>query len=161
LDPVLDHGLALARSLETHDESAVAFMGGIAPRAVDPERAPLRLGALALGGELFLAHPALVGMAACEQLVRHFGMASPELRLVVFVPVPIGPEPAHPVEDRLDRILRRARLVGVLEPQEEAAAVAPGIEPIEQRGPRAADMEKTGRRGRKAGHDRTSSLGGL
>src|SRR5690606_21090564 len=105
LDAVFDHGLALARGLEADDEGAFALFGGIAPWAFDPERAALGLRAFALRGELFLAHPALVGVAAGEEFVRHFGVTSPELRLVVFVAIPIEAEPAHAIENGVDRFL--------------------------------------------------------
>ena len=64
--------------------------------------------------------------------MRDLGVARPELRLVIFVAVPIEPEPAHPVEDRVDRLLGRAGLVGVLDPQQELAAVVAGKQPVEQ-----------------------------
>ena len=115
--PVVDDGFALARRLEADDERLVALLlRDVAPRAVDPERPALALRLLALGGELFLGHVAAIGVAALEHLVRDLGVAGPELRLVIFVPVPIEPEPAHPVEDRVDRLLGRTRLVGVLDP---------------------------------------------
>ena len=116
---------------------------------------------LALRGELLLGHVAAIGVAALEQLVRDLGVARPELRLVIFVPVPIEAEPAHPVEDRVDRLLGRARLVGVLDPQQELAAVVAGEQPVEQGGARAADVQEAGRRGREAGDDRPSNLARL
>ena len=58
-----------------------------------------------------------------------------------------------PVEDRVDRRLGRARLVGVLDPQQELAAMVAGEQPVEQGGAGAADMEEAGRRGREAGDD--------
>ena len=85
-------------------------------------------------------------------------MPRPELRLIIFVPVPIEAEPAHAVEDRVDRFVRRARLVGVLDPQQELAAVVAGEQPVEQRRARAADMQEAGGRGRKAGDNRADCL---
>ena len=43
--------------------------------------------------------------------------------------------------------------VGVLDAQQEAAAVMPGEQPVEQRGAGAADMEKAGRRGGETDDD--------
>ena len=126
-----------------------SLIAAIAPRAVDPERPPLLGGELALRGELLLRHPAAISGAALEQLVGDFGMAGPELRLVIFVAVPIETEPVHPVEDRVDRFLGRAGPVGVLDPQQELAAVAAGEQPVEQGGARAADMKESGREGAK------------
>ena len=138
---------ALRRMTNAPSPSSVA----VAPRAVDPERAALGLRLLALRGQLLLAHPAAIGVAALEQLVRDFGVARPELRLVIFVPVPIEAEPAHPVEDRVDRLVGRARLVGILDAQQELAAVVAGEQPVEQRRARAADVQEAGRGGREAG----------
>ena len=47
----------------------------------------------------------------------------------------------------------RARAVGVLDAQQELAAVVAGEQPVEQRGARAADMQEAGRRGGEAGDD--------
>ncbi len=58
--------------------------------------------------------------------------------------VPGQPQPAKAVEDHIDRFLHIARGVGVLDPQDEGAAGVPGVEPIEQRGARAADVKKAG-----------------
>ena len=162
---VLDRDLALDRSSITVSPSRGALRRmtkgavrpaprlHVAPRAVDAERPALPGGALALLGELFLGHVAAIGGAAAEQLVGDLGVPRPELRLVIFVAVPIEAEPAQPVEDRVDRRLGRARLVGVLDPQQVLAAVVAGEQPVEQRGARAADMQEAGGRGREAGDD--------
>ena len=96
-------------------------------------------------------HVAAIGVAALEQLVRDLGVARPELRLVIFVAVPIEAEPAHPVEDRVDRLLGRAGLVGVLDAQQEFAAVVAGEQPVEQRRARAADVQEAGRARARSG----------
>jgi hypothetical protein len=92
---------------------------------------------LALLGQFLLASCSSDRLPALEQLVRDLGVAGPELRLVIFVAVPIEAEPAHPVEDRVDRVLGRARLVGILDAQQELAAVVAGEQPVEQRRARA------------------------
>jgi len=46
--------------------------------------------------------------------------------------------------NRSRRFLRIARFIGVFDPQNEFAAVMACEEPIEQRGPRAADVQITG-----------------
>ena len=68
-------------------------------------------------GKLFLGHVAAIGRAALQQPVGDFGMPRPELRLVIFVPVPIEPEPAHPVEDRGDR--RQRALTALVDHDQE------------------------------------------
>ena len=85
--------------------------------------------------------------------VRDLGVAIGARELEDGVAVPIEPEPAHPVEDRVDRRLGRARAVGILDPQQELAAVMAREQPVEQRGARAADMQKAGRRRREPGDD--------
>ena len=57
------------------------------------------------------------------------------------------------VEDRVDRLGRGALAVGVLDAQQEFAAGALGVEPVEQSRPRPADMQEAGGRGREAGDD--------
>jgi hypothetical protein len=73
--------------------------------------------------------------------------------LIDLVAVPIEPEPTHPVEDRLDRRLGRARAVGILDAEQELAAMMPREEQVEQRGARAANVEIAGRRRREPGND--------
>ena len=63
--------------------------------------------------------------------------------------VPVEPEPAQPVEDAGDHLPRGPLGVGVLDAQDERAAVAPGVEPVEERRAGAADMQVArGRRGK-------------
>src|SRR5690349_14685706 len=62
-------------------------------------------------------------------------------------------QPPKAVEDRVDRLLRRARLVRILDPEEIFAAVVAGEQIVEQGGARPADMQIAGRGGGKAGHD--------
>ena len=64
--------------------------------------------------------------------------------------VPVEPQPAQAVENAGDHLVRRALDVGVLDPQDEHAAVAPRVEPVEERGAGAADVEVAGGRGREA-----------
>ena len=154
LDLVVDRRFALARGLEPDDEGLVALLlGDVAPRAFDAERPALGLGPLALRGEFFLRHVAAIGVAATQHLVGDFRVAGPELRLVIFVAVPIEPEPAHAVEDRVDRLGGRAGLVGIFDAQQELAAMVAGVEPVEQGRARAPDVQKTGRGGRETGDD--------
>jgi competence protein ComEC len=78
-------------------------------------------------------------------------MAAGALELEDGVAVPIEAEPAHPVEDRVDRRLGRARAIGILDAQQELAAVMAREQPVEQRRARAADMQIAGRRRRETG----------
>ena len=80
-------------------------------------------------------------------------MAVGALKLADRLAVPIETEPFEPVENRVHRALRRPFPVGVFDAQQERAAEALGVEPVEQRRARASDMQEAGRRGREAGDD--------
>src|SRR5437879_2486070 len=67
--------------------------------------------------------------------------------------IPVEPEPAHRVEDRLHRGFGRALEVGVLDAQDELAAVLSRVCPGEKSGPRPTDMEVAGRARSKTGSD--------
>src|SRR5439155_18606220 len=104
-------------------------------------------------GELFGARIAAVGLAACKQFLDRRAVAGGAGELVDGLAVPIDAEPGEPIEDGVDRRLGRALAVGVLDAQEHLAAAPARVKPVEQRGAGAADMEKSGRRGSKAGND--------
>src|SRR5439155_7634835 len=72
--------------------------------------------------------------------------------------VPVDPQPAQPLEDRPDALLGRSLLIGVLDPQDEGAAVAPGEQPVEQGGPRPPDVQEAGR-ARGEAHPHTTGRG--
>src|SRR5687767_2441635 len=55
--------------------------------------------------------------------------------------IPGEPEPAEPVENPRDHVRRRSLDVGVFDAQDEDAAMAPRVEPVEKRGAGAADVE--------------------
>ena len=55
-------------------------------------------------------------------MLGDFAMAPGALELADRLAVPIEAEPFEPVDDRLDRRLRRALAVGVLDAQQELAA---------------------------------------
>jgi hypothetical protein len=65
-------------------------------------------------------------VAIGEELVRDLGMARGAGELIDRVAVPVEPEPAHPVEDRVDRRLGGTRAIGILDAQQELAAVDGG-----------------------------------
>ena len=69
------------------------------------------------------------------------------------VAVPVEFQPFQTVEDGGDGGVVVAFAVGVLDAQQEFSAPPLGVQPVEQRGARAADMQIAGGRGRKA-HDR-------
>src|SRR5690606_15330994 len=82
-----------------------------------------------------------------------------EMRLEIGLAVPVEAQPVHAVENRVDRLPGGADLVGILDAQQELAAVVAGEQPVEQSGTSAADMEEAGGRGREAGDDLTGFSG--
>ena len=76
--------------------------------------------------------------------------------LLVFF-VPGEAQPAQPFEDGLDAGFGVALDIGVVEAQHHGSVVVAGIEPVEDEGARAADVQKAGGRWREA-DARNSSL---
>ncbi len=68
--------------------------------------------------------------------------------------VPVQAQPFQAVVDDLHGLDGVARLVGVLDAQDELAPGVPGVEPVEQGGARPADVQETGGRGGKTDADR-------
>ena len=78
--------------------------------------------------------------------------------------VPVQSQPVHPVENRLPRLLRVPRLVGVLHPQHKYAAMFAGKQPVEQSRARASNVQiASGRRSKTSanGHGRDVSARSL
>ena len=67
--------------------------------------------------------------------------------------VPVQSQPAQTVVNRRGSFFRVARFVGILDSEHEHAAVMPREEPIEQCGPRAADVQIARRRWGEADAD--------
>ena len=59
--------------------------------------------------------------------------------------VPFKPQPAQPLENHIDRLLRVARGVRVFNPQDERAARMPRIQPVEQRRTGTSNVKVAGR----------------
>ena len=153
---VVDDGFALlARAQTDHGLDAGGRLRriAVAPAAVVAHRLALETGLLAHLLQLFHAGVTAIGAAGGEQLLGDLAMALGALKLADRLAVPIEPEPFEPVENRVHRCLRRALAVGVLDAQQERAAEALGVEPVEQSRARASDMQEAGRRGREAGDD--------
>ncbi len=75
------------------------------------------------------------------------------LRLVERAFVVIEPQPLHALEDRVDGLGRGALAVGVLDAQDERAAMASCVQPAEQGRADAADVQHAGGTGGEAGAD--------
>ena len=158
LHPVLDHGLAVERRLEADHrlDAGRRILGiAVAPAAVvhASERArrarASRISASSLAG----CAVAVVGLAGGQQLLGHLAVALSAGKLIERLAVPIELEPFEAVEDGRDRGLGGALAIGILDPQQHLAAGVAGVEPVEQRRARTADVQIAGGRGRKARDD--------
>ena len=90
-----------------------------------------------------------IGQALLEDRLGRLPMQRQALGLaVLFVPAEI--QPAQPFEDGIERGFGVALDVGVVDAQDHGAAVAAGVQPVEDERARAADVEKARGRGRKA-----------
>ncbi len=127
----------------------VALLGSDAapgPRvAVGPARG---VGRLALGVELLGRLEGPVGLALADQPVRGVPIEVVPAGLVERTLVVAEPEPLHGREDLRGQLLARALDVGVLDAQDERAALVPREEQVVERGARAPDVERA-RRGRR------------
>src|SRR4051794_1443904 len=94
---------------------------------------------MTLAKQLFDHRP--VGVEAFRLTVGRKGPA------LVRALVPVEPEPAQRVVDLLLAVGAEACAVGVLDPQDERAALLPDEREVEQRHVRRADVRITGRRG--------------
>ena len=61
--------------------------------------------------------------------------------------VPIDPNPAKTIENAADGIVDVPLLIGIVDSQDELAAVVSRQQPVEQSGPNPADVQKAGRAG--------------
>ncbi len=124
-DEVLDIG-ALERDAAVHR----VLPGDLTGRHAEPDRALLHV-RLALGEE-----------AVGDFLVAlHAGALEHQLF------VPVETQPGEPIEDHLRMLVGRASLIGVLDAQQELAALVAGVQPVEEGGAGASDVE-VARRGR-------------
>ena len=110
---------------------------------------------------------AVVRMTARYEPIGHGAIPIEALRLKVRAVgsvdvralVPIQPEPPKAVENAFDHVGRGSLDVGVLDSQDEHAAGPPGEQPVEERRPRAADVQISGgRRGESNADQRDVNL---
>jgi hypothetical protein len=127
--------------------------GGVRPCAVVARLLAARhlLGAqrVELGGRRVAA----IGEPARQHVVEDRAIAVHPLHLVVRTLVVVETEPRHRVDDRALGLHGGALLVGVLDAQDERAAVMAGERPREQRRADVAEMQKTRRARCEAGAD--------
>jgi hypothetical protein len=173
---VLEHGapvdqvVVLRRAFQRHFEAddigqprflaRFDFGGGELAAAAIVHRGGGALGALLRSHllQLFGRAEALVRLALLHQLARDALVNLQPLRLVVGRVrtadfgslVPVQPQPAQRVQNRLLGTLHEARAVGVLDAHDEFAPVVAGKDPVEQRGANVAHMGHPCRAGRVA-----------
>ena len=134
--------------------------GGATPRTLLARNLPA--GAFitrrtALGGssraallQFRLGAETIVGMSGGQQLRGALAIHFHALGLMVGTLVPVEAEPAHALQDAVNHLRGRALEIGVLNAQDQRAAVMASEQPVEQRGARAAHVQVSGGRGREA-----------
>ncbi len=162
LDQVVPADVAVIRIAEAHDglhscrrRHATRVLR--APAAVVARLLAARHLCLAQLLEFFLARVAAIGLAVGQQPLDHVAVAVETVGLPHRSLVVVEVEPAHAVENDLDGLLGRTLEVGVLDAQDELAAVMARERPAEQRRAGGAQVQHAGRAGSDAGADGTSS----
>ena len=154
-----NRGRAVARGADADGKGCVGMgaLWHVAPGRAEEGRAAGGAGLFAEGLDFGLGGKALVGAARGEHRAGDLGMAGGAVELAERFAIPVEPEPGEPVKDRLAVFGGGAGAVCILDPQEEPPAAAARKKPVEERGARAADMQRAGRRGGKAGDDLSGS----
>jgi hypothetical protein len=67
--------------------------------------------------------------------------------------IPIEADPFHPIDDGLNRFIRRATLVGILDAKDEDTLLLASKEPIKQSSAHSSDVKKSCRTGRESDTD--------
>ncbi len=127
-------------------------MSGLPAEAIGP-LGPVGRGLL--GGALGLGAIVAIDVAGGDQSLGRPPVVLGSLRLVIGAVrpadlrpfVPVDADPAEAVEDSPDGVLDVPLLVGVVDPEDELAAVMAGQQPVEQGRPHPADVQETGRAG--------------
>ena len=168
-DPTLDevvHHDHPALGIPEPDDGAHALGGrtGAVPAETVVARLLLarHLGAAQFLQALFRA-VAVVGLALGDEPVRHRPIAVETVSLIEGPLVVVETKPGHPLEDGVHRLRGGALQVRILDPQDERAPVAAGVQPGEEGGTDTADVEVSGRTGGEArahGHGGSGAMAG-
>ena len=130
----------------------------------------LALGLLALGVEFFRRTVARVCFALAQQLKRGFTMPLDAIGLEVCLVgrafVPLHPEPFQVRQDFVERLLRRALAIRIVDAQHELSVVVSCIQVREQSRANIADVQRAGRarretRANRHRHSHSIVAGGL
>src|ERR1700722_4384053 len=90
-----------------------------------------------------------IGESFLKDGVGDLAMEAETLRLLVFL-IPTEIEPAQTFKNRVDRGVRIALDIRVIEAENHGSTVVAGVEPVEDESPGAADMQKTSGRWRES-----------
>ena len=170
MDGVVDHDVAAVLGhLDAQNVGLTGIDAGLgllrrevaATALVALERVLAGLGGLAVGGQLLGRAEAGIGLTLCEQALGGLLVKIQSLGLGVGAKiaadlgalVPVEAKPAHGAQDDLGVLVGGAGRVGVVDAQDEGAAVGTGEGPVVDGGAGAADVQLAGGRGRKADAD--------
>src|SRR5262249_42934194 len=123
----------------------------IAATTLIKTRAALRARLLTHRAQLVRTAIATIGMAAGEQLFSDLPVSRGAGELEDNLSIPVQPQPRQAIDDGVDRRGRGPLAVRIFDPQKHLAAMPPGVEPIEQGSPAAADVKKACRGRSKSG----------
>ena len=160
LHEIRDDGLAVQRRAEAHrriDPGRCVGGAAVAAAAVVADRPSGGARRVALFGELRGGAPAAVRFTFRQQTFGEFPMTLCAAGLEQRLAVPVQAQPSQSAEDCLHRACGRAVAVGVLDAQPEPSPGVPRVQPVEQRGAGAADVQESGRRRSEAGDDHAAS----
>ncbi len=161
LDQVVEHHRTADGILEADHAIGVVAIRQVllAGSAVVTRLFLLGHGGLAHGVEFLAGFVGVIRLALREQLLGDFLIAGNALGLVDRAFVVTQPQPVHRFQDGVDRFLRAALAVGVLDAQHELAAAVACLQPAIQGGAGAADMQVTGGAGSETGAAGHGALG--
>ena len=103
--------------------------------------------------QAFTGAVALVGTTIGQHLVDDGVVAIEAFSLIVRTLLPVQPQPVHPFDDGVDRLLSRALQIGIFDAQDKFTLMVTGKQPGVECGTSAADVQETGRTGSKTGFD--------
>src|SRR6266851_5436151 len=142
--PIYDHGEVVDRRAIGAQDDEILDIGALERNPAVHRVLPSDLAGRHAESDRALLH---VRLALGEETVGDFLVALHAGALEHELLVPVEAQPGEAVEDHLRMLVGRARLVGVFDAQQELAALVAGVQPVEEGGAGASDVE-IARRGR-------------